>query len=167
MEAASRMGKNLCFRITLTSGILACLVLSISLPAIAAPTALISDSGQKLASVFEGLKPNPQVANFQPVRPLWRGNLQSRLPGLMRVSITETPFCPTSTCEGNYAVIEPSPGGCHSDGCPAVNNFITDTQQGSCFQGAMDIECGDGIIDPCCANWEDCPAKNTIGCPKN
>lgn len=160
------MGKNLCSRVIMTSGILACLVTSISLSAIAAPAALISDSGQKLASVFEGLKPNPQVANFQPTRPLWRGMLQGRLPGLRNVNIIYGDSCPSVGCGGNYESIVPS-SGCGSSGCDDVNNVVTDTQGASCYDGAMNEECGGGFAGPCCANWQPCPAPNTIGCPKN
>ena len=165
------MGKNQCSRVILASGILICLVFLISIPAIAAPPALISDSGQKLASVFEGLKPNPQLANYQPVMPLWRGMLQGRLPGLRNVNIVMGNFCPSSTCEGNYQVIVPlDPGsGCisFSGGCPEVNNTSTNTQDGFCKNGAMDSECGGGDLGPCCANWEECPSPSTIRCPTN
>lgn len=160
------MGKNMCSRAILTGGILACQVLSIAISATAAPPALISDSGQKLSSVFEGLKANPRLANYQPPGRAWRGVLRSRLPGLLRATYTEGAFCPTSTCEGNYEVIVAS-FGCMSSGCEDVTNFITDTENGSCFDGAMDVECGDGITNPCCANWVDCPAPDRTGCTTN
>src|SRR5215467_11705400 len=102
MEKVNEMGKNLCSPMRLAVGILSCLVFSISVPLMAIPPALISDSGQKLSSVFEGLKPNPQLADYRPVRPLWRGNLQSRLPGVQNANIVMGNFCPSTTCEGNY-----------------------------------------------------------------
>src|SRR5215467_2306725 len=143
MEAVNEMGKNVCSRVALASGILGCLVLSISIPLMAIPPALISDSGQKLMSVFDGLKPNPQLANYQPVKPLWRGMLQSRLPGLRNANIIMGNYCPVSTCEGNYEVIVSS-GGCGSSGCEDVTNFITDVKGGDCYKGARDSECGGG-----------------------
>lgn len=161
------MSKNPGSGVALTSGILACLVLSLSIQAIASPPALISDSGQKLSSVFQGLRANPRLANYQPLRRPWRGVLQSRLPGLLPVTITENAFCPTSTCEGNYAVFIEDPGGCMSSGCPDVQDFSTDMQNGSCYIGAMDVECGDGITNPCCANWEDCPTPDREACNNN
>lgn len=160
------MSKNPGSGVALTSGIIACLVLSLSIQAIASPPALISDSGQKLSSVFQGLKANPRLADYQPLRRPWRGVLQSRLPGLLPVTITENAFCPTTTCEGNYAVIVPS-FGCMSSGCDDITNLITDTDNGFCTQGAMDVECGDGITNPCCANWVECPSPDVIGCTPN
>ena len=161
------MSKDLCSRI-LPAVILTCVLLSI--PAIAAPPALISDSGQKLSSVFDGLKSNPQLANFQPVRPLWRGMLQGRLPGLRNANIVMGNFCPSTTCEGNYQVIVPmDPGsGCisFSGGCDQVNNTSTNTQDGVCQDGAMDVECGGGDLGPCCANWNPCESPSTIRCPR-
>ena len=163
------MGKKQCSRILLASGILACLVLSISLPAMAAPPALISDSGQKLSSVFDGLTPNPRLANYRPALPLWRGMLQGRLPGLRNVNIVMGNFCPSTTCEGNYQIIIPldTGSGCisFSGGCPEVNNTSTDTQGGFCKDGAMNIECGGGDTGPCCANWNPCESPSTIRCP--
>lgn len=165
------MGKNQCSRVILASGILACLVFWISIPAIAAPSALISDSGQKLSSVFEGLTPNPRLANYQPVLPLWRGMLQGRLPGLRNANIVYGNYCPATGCEGNYQVIVPldTGSGCisFSGGCGQVNNTSTDTQNGSCSQGAMNVECGGGDTGPCCASWYECPSPSTIRCPTN
>jgi len=143
--------------------IFASMTLIVGTPAFAAPVIIISDSGKSLTSIFEGLKTNPQLANFQPLSHQWRGFLQSRLPGLSNVHIEMGNFCPVSSCEGNYAVIVNS-GGCTTTGCPNVTNFITDTQAGDCRIGAMDSECGGGDAGPCCANWIECPATNTIGC---
>ena len=157
------MGKSQCSRVILASGILACLVLSISIPVMAAPAALIGDSGQKLATVFDGLKPTPQLANYQPTQPLWRGNLQSRLPGLRNVNIIYGNNCPGAPCAGNYEVIVPS-GGCMATGCDNPQNVQTDTQNGSCFDGAVNSECGGGDTGPCCAMWDNCTSPNTIGC---
>jgi hypothetical protein len=157
------MGKNLCSRVVPIGGILACLVLSISIPANAAPPALISDSGQKLSSVFDGLTANPRLANYQPVLPLWRGMLQGRLPGLRNVNIIYGNNCPGAPCAGNYEVIVSS-GGCMATGCDNPQNVITDTQNGSCSDGAINSECGGGDTGPCCAMWDNCPSPNTIGC---
>jgi hypothetical protein len=142
----------------------ACVMMGVlSTCAWASPITTISDSGKSLISVFEGLKANPRLANYQPLKP-WRGMLQGRLPGVLSVRFTDGAYCPTSTCEGNYATFGPNPGGCISTGCESVEDFVTDTQQGSCYDGAMDVECGGGDAGPCCANWVLCPATNTIGC---
>ena len=158
------MSRPLSFLTAVVTAILTCLILAISSSAWAAPPTLISDSGKTLSSVFEGLRANPQLANYQPLRRPWPGIGPSQLPGLTRVHFTEGAYCPSSTCEGNYEVIVSS-GGCMSTGCDSVNNFITDTKNGICTDGAIDMECGGGDAGPCCANWENCPAPNTIGCP--
>src|SRR5690349_16887828 len=81
------MYKSLCSRISVASGILVCVALSISIPAFATPIVLISESGQQLASVFDGLKSNPafqadQLAKLRPLRRPWRGLLSNPLPSL-------------------------------------------------------------------------------------
>jgi len=162
------MRKRRSFHLTAATTILASLILTIPATAGPTPNTLISDSGKTLSSVFEGLRANPalrpdQWAKYQPLRRQWRGIGSSRLPGLSRIYFTEGAYCPTSTCEGNYAVIVSS-GGCISSGCPSVNNFITDTQNGVCSDGAIDIECGGGDAGPCCANYENCPSPSTTGC---
>jgi len=157
------MSKRLYFPTAAVTVILAGLILTTSIRTWAAPPTLISDSGKTISTVFEGLKANPQLANYQPLRHPWRGTLQSRLPGLMRTRIVLGNFCPSFTCEGNYAVIVES-GGCMSSGCNPVYNFITDTQSGVCGVGAIDMECGGGDAGPCCANWTDCQSPNQTGC---
>src|SRR5215471_4942340 len=154
------MRKRLSFQLTAATAFLACLILTISAAAGPPPNTLISDSGKTLSSLFEGLPANPdfrpdQLAKYQPLRRQWRGIGSSRLPGLSRIHFTEGGYCPTSTCGGNYEVIVSS-GGCMSSGCPNVNNFITDTQNGVCSDGAIDMECGGGDVGPCCANYENC-----------
>jgi hypothetical protein len=161
------MDRFVCCRMAVAMGLIALVTLVNDSWAVAVPATTIDGSGKTLRSVFEGLTPNPQLANHQSQRQLWRGMLQSRLPGLLRVSFTEGAYCPTSTCEGNYEEFVDDPGGCTSSGCPNVQDFITDTTNGSCYQGAMDVECGGGDAGPCCANWNECPATNTIGCPAN
>jgi len=160
------MNKIMRCLVVVVMGIFASMTLIFGTPAFATSVVTVSDSGKSLTSIFEGLKANPQLANFQQLRHPWRGTLQSRLPGVRNARITLGNFCPSSsTCEGNYAVIVNS-GGCISTGCLGVTNFITDTTNGDCFQGARDSECGGGDAGPCCANWIQCDATNTIGCPR-
>src|SRR5215471_18585484 len=110
------MSKNLCLRTAVVTSILITLILTISARAWGAPNRLISDSGQTLSSVFEGLRANPalrpdQLAKYQPLRRQWQGIGSSRLPGLTRVHFTEGDNCPGTPCTGNYTSFRPQPGG--------------------------------------------------------
>ena len=156
------MSKSPGSRLTLSSGILACLVLSLSIQTMAAPPELISDSGLALSSVFQGLKPNLRLANYKPLGRPWRGVLRSRLPGLLNANIVYgSDFCPVSSCAGNYTNFQPNPGGCViSTGCDNVQDFYTDFNE-PCTSGEMDSECGDGS-GACCANAQ--PCDNYDGC---
>lgn len=159
------MGKNVCSPVKMTSAILTCLVLSLSTQTIAAPPTLIGDSGQRLASVFEGLRATPQIAKYQPLRRPWRGILQSRLPGLLNVDVIFSgDYCPSSRV-GNYTMFFSQPGGCTQAGCPAPEDFFIDVDNGDCGIGSMDSPCADGIT--CCTNAVECDSPNTTGCPTN
>src|SRR5262249_44386679 len=130
-ERKQSMNKIMRCPIGVIMGVVASMTLIVGYPACAVSSATINDSGKSLTSIFEGLVADPQLANYQPLRHRWRGILQSRLPGLRNARIIMGNFCPTSTCEGNYAVIVSS-GGCMSAGCENVTNFITDVTNGNC-----------------------------------
>ena len=160
------MSKNLCLRTAVVTSILITLILTISARAWGAPNRLISDSGQTLSSVFEGLRANPalrpdQLAKYQPLRRQWRGIGFSRLPGLVPARITYGYGCPTSSCSGNYTNFFEQPGGCVVAVCDRVMDFYTDYGR-PCTSGEYDNECGDGQ-GTCCANADEC--TNYRGCP--
>lgn len=123
--------------------------------------AIITQSGQSLSSVFEGLKPSPFAKTnllwrYQPASRDWKGITSNRLPGLLRVRIVEGGSCPsTEVCSGNFTVIVGS-GGCTDPSC-VVHNFIVDPS-GDCFAGEQNAYCGDN----CCVDAQDC--FNRFGC---
>lgn len=122
--------------------------------------AIISQSGQGLSSVFEGLRPSlaqlDRLWQYHPASRGWKGIISHRLPGLTPVSIIGGGSCPgTSVCSGNFTVIVPS-GGCTD--C-AVHNFTIDPN-GDCFAGEQDTYCGEN----CCVDAQDC--FNRYGCAR-
>lgn len=120
---------------------------------------IVSQSGQALSSVFEGLQPSvfarpDQLWQYRPAITNWKGITSNRLPGVLRVSIIGGGSCPgTEVCSGNFTVIEPS-NGCLD--C-IVHNFAIDPS-GDCFAGEQNSYCGEN----CCVDAQDC--FNRFGC---
>jgi hypothetical protein len=158
-----KKGLCVCSRFPIIS-VLSISFLATSMPGLSATRtyAVISQSGQSLSSVFDGLNPNPAVEpgrfGHQPPRRAWKGGSLNRLPGLP--FFTEGGSCPTGACAGNYTVIQPMPGGCAAYGCE-VSDFYTDVNQAECTDGEEDRECGDGS-GICCADAF--PCTNSRGC---
>lgn len=128
----------------------------------ASQATIISRSGQRLLSIFEGLKPSA-VLQFRALANSWLRNSRRalgtrRLPGVQCIQFTEGD-CPTSACSGNYNSTRITPGGCAVEACDPVEDAYTDLNA-PCENGVQDVECGDGTI--CCANAEIC--FNARGC---
>lgn len=150
--------------LTLASGILACLVLSLSIQAMAAPPELINQSGQRLGSLFEGLKTVP----FQPwarnhvIPKPWDGRLRTRLPGLFPVVIYGGGNCPGwEECSGSYTSFRPNLGGCDTgdgESCD-VYDFYYDPNA-ECSSGEAQAYCGEF----CCVSAFPC-TNYQIVCP--
>jgi hypothetical protein len=153
--------------------VLSCVVsLSFASPTHALPapgSIMISDSGQNLISIFDGLKPTPALqvyATFHTFEMPWpsltsnRLPASNRLPGLRFVQhfIGGGGNCPSSVCSGHFNVFVVS-GGCGALNCNPVFN-ANSSADALCQTGTMDHECGDGVV--CCANAQQC--LNTRGC---
>jgi hypothetical protein len=86
--------------------------------------AVISQAGESLPSVFDGVKPSPfalfeRSSRHESTRMPWKGITSNHLPGLMPVHIIGGGSCPsTEACSGNFTVIIGS-GGCADPNLPA------------------------------------------------
>lgn len=129
--------------------------------------AIVSQSGQGLSSVFEGLKPNafaqPEgLSRYQPRSGSWKGIISHRLPGLAPASIIEGGSCPGgSVCSGHYTSFAPSTDNCggSGSGC-SVYDFFTDPGA-SCAVGEQSFYC-ETTLGTCCLDAIAC--SNPRGC---
>jgi hypothetical protein len=158
-----------CFYLLLVLGFVVSLSPS---PAHALPApepVMISDAGQDLISIFDGLKPHPALqvfARFHTFEKPWPGLTSNRLPASNRLPglrfvqffIGGGGSCPSSVCSGHFNSFVVS-GGCAAINCDTVFNAISDPNA-ACQSGTRDLECGDGVV--CCANAAQC--INSRGC---
>ena len=134
---------------------------------VAAPI-FISQSGQTLGSLFDGLKPTYsgiswQIARNRPASRRWKGILRSRLPGLIPVVIYSGDNCPGwEECSGSYTeILSAFPGECDSgDGEVCDVYDFTNSSDAPCTAGEAQAYCGEF----CCVSAFPCTNNNVV-CP--
>jgi ribosomal protein S27E len=125
----------------------------------AANEQMITFSGQRLPSIFDGLHPS-RFARYsvttrggsRKVSWLLEEKTLGRHAGAhLRVACSS---CGSdTTCAGHYEVITACSGCCtNSTGCPALNNFHSDTQHATYQDGEYDCFCG----EDCCTDAGGC-----------
>jgi hypothetical protein len=120
---------------------------------------VVTFSGQEIASIFEGLKPNRFLLEYVPERSKarkerWRleeGKLDAYL-GARYIPV-QCGQCPPTLCADHYQKLVPSTGCIDPLGASLnLENATTNTTEATYRQGAFDIPCG----EYCCEDAQDC-----------
>lgn len=122
-------------------------------------TRTITPSGQRIESIFDGLSPSRFALEYRFEWPRPKG-MHGLIEGKDIDEIFGANFvrvqcqCPSDTsCAGHFEVLTPCSGCClNPTGCQGVNNFHSDTQNGSYSEGVYDSFCG---VD-CCTDANGC-----------
>jgi hypothetical protein len=147
-------------------GITASLVLGFALMSpdvllAASNSRVVTFSGQEIASIFEGLKPNRFLLEYVPERSKarkerWRleeGKLDAHL-GARYIPVQCGQCSPDTPCADHYQVFHDSSGCIDPLGACSLplSNATTDTENGKYSSGAYDSYCG----QYCCEDAQPC-----------
>lgn len=145
-------GTSLCLALGL---VLASLVLIVPCNLHAASNEqMITFSGQKITSIFDGLGPSRFAPDFAPKRDKsrktsWLLLLEEKsLDGHLGAHYLKACTCQDSACFGSFEIVVPCYGCCTDPtGCGQINNYQTNTSKGTQGDQVEDEPCGPDCCD--------------------
>jgi hypothetical protein len=150
---------------------LALVALTTPRAASAASLEIITFTGQRIQSIFEGLLPSRYVLEYRgggkprQLNPSWRGRLEGRslweggaqpqasTARFLRVQDCGPTLCQIGQCFGQYDRAVPCYGCCTDPtGCPSLNNYQSDPTKNKESDQVIDEPCG----ADCCDDFNNC-----------
>ena len=119
---------------------------------------IITFSGQKITSIFDGLSPSHFALVCAPRRersrkPSWLLEEKSLDQHLRAHFLNACATCQDTSCFGSFEIVVPCSGCCTDPtGCGQINNYQTNTTKGTQQDQVEDEQCG----PDCCDNYFGC-----------